>query len=113
VLKESATMELHDAIEAVLADHFYISPMLSDYSLRRHNKNVDLHHRHPGLNALSLTERKILRLIVENKTSKEISEALSISVRTVDNHRLNICRKLNLHGTNALLRFALENKSSL
>ena len=58
-------------------------------------------------------ERRILKLIAEKKTSKEIASALFISPRTVDNHRNNICVKLDLHGSNALLKFALEHKSEL
>ena len=113
VLKESATLELHDAIKAVVDETYYVSPVLSRYLLRRRGQITALFHRHPGLQELTTAERKILKLIAENKTSKEISDILSISIRTVDNHRLSICRKLDLHGTNALLRFALDNKSSL
>jgi len=58
-------------------------------------------------------ERRILKLIAEKKTSKEIASALYISPRTVDNHRNNICAKLDLHDSNTLLKFALERKSDL
>jgi len=64
---------------------------------------------------LTPTERRIMRLIADGKTSKEIGAELSIHYRTIENHRTNICRKLNLEGegANALLRFALQHKSSL
>jgi DNA-binding CsgD family transcriptional regulator len=52
-------------------------------------------------------------LIAEGKTSKEVATELSISYRTVENHRANICSKLGLSGTNSLLRFALEHRSAL
>lgn len=113
VLKEAAILEIHDAITAVVASNYFVSPSLSNYLLRRRGQAASLLHQHPGLRTLTAAERNILKLIAENKTSKEISEALSISIRTVDNHRLSICNKLDLHGTNALLRFALDNKSSL
>jgi DNA-binding NarL/FixJ family response regulator len=113
VLKESATVEIHDAIKAVVASNYFVSPSLSKYLLRRRGQATSLLRQHPGLQTLTVAEKNILKLIAENKTSKEISQALSISIRTVDNHRFNICNKLDLHGTNALLRFALENKSSL
>ena len=56
-----------------------------------------------------------MRLIADGKSSKEIGAELSIHYRTVENHRTNICRKLKLEGegANALLRFALQNKSLL
>jgi DNA-binding CsgD family transcriptional regulator len=64
---------------------------------------------------LSPTERRIMQLIGNGKSSKEIGTELSIHYRTVENHRTNICRKLSLEGegANALLRFALQNKSRL
>ena len=58
-------------------------------------------------------ERQIVKLIADKKTSREIADELYISPRTVDNHRNNICRKLDLHGINALLKFALEHRSDL
>ena len=50
---------------------------------------------------------------IEDYTSKEIASFLKLSVRTVDNHRQNICRKLNLHGTHSLLKFAFDNSPCL
>ena len=72
-----------------------------------------LHQRVPSLADLTQMEKRILKLIAENKTSKEIAAELFISYRTVQNHRNNICQKLNLKGHHKLLQFALENKSSL
>jgi DNA-binding CsgD family transcriptional regulator len=56
-----------------------------------------------------------MQLIGNGKSSKEIGTELSIHYRTVENHRTNICRKLSLEGegANALLRFALQNRSKL
>ena len=59
------------------------------------------------------TERRVLRLIAEDKETKEIADELGISPRTVENHRAHICQKLELRGANALLKFALANKSQL
>ena len=56
---------------------------------------------------------RILKLVAENKKTKEIAEELFISYRTVETHRSNICRKLDLQGTNSLLKFALNHKSEL
>jgi DNA-binding CsgD family transcriptional regulator len=52
-------------------------------------------------------------MIAAGKSSKEIADTLSIHYRTVENHRVNACRKLKIEGTNALLRFALEHKERL
>lgn len=69
--------------------------------------------RKPGLAKLTPSERRILGLIARSKTTKEIAAELFISPKTVENHRLNIAEKLEVHGNNALLKFALENKDKL
>jgi len=58
-------------------------------------------------------ERRILKLIAEDKTSKEIADVLGLSARTVENHRTNICAKLDVHGVHGLVKFAYLNKSKL
>ena len=58
-------------------------------------------------------KRRILVLISENRTSREIAEELFLSVRTVQNHRHHICGKLGLSGFHSLLQFALEHKTAL
>jgi DNA-binding CsgD family transcriptional regulator len=67
----------------------------------------------PLVGHLTPPERRILELIANGKSSKEIGADQSIHYRTVENHRTNICRKLNIEGANALLRFALQNKGAL
>jgi len=113
VLKESAARELVEAIHLVADGRHYISPGISTYLLDRHARTSQLQKAVPGLESLTATERRVLRLIAEGKTSKEIAIGLNVSVRTVDNHRLNITHKLNIHGTHQLLKFAVQNKSSL
>jgi DNA-binding CsgD family transcriptional regulator len=54
-----------------------------------------------------------MKLIANGKSSKEIGQELGINHRTVENHRTNICRKLNIEGANALTRFALQNRENL
>lgn len=56
------------------------------------------------------TETKIVSLIAEGLTSAEIAHLLKKSTRTIDNHRYRICKKLNLSGSNSLLKFILDNK---
>jgi DNA-binding NarL/FixJ family response regulator len=113
VLKDSAVTDLIGAVRAVLAGRNFISPALSTHLINRHSRTVALQQSKPGLKDLTPMERRILPLIADNKTSREIADALFISVRTVENHRSNICQKLDLHGAHALLKFALEHKSEL
>ena len=59
---------------------------------------------------LSNREKEILKLVGEGKTSNEISTLLGIGKSTVDTHRKNIIKKINLHGKTEILRFVVESK---
>lgn len=113
VLKDSAVKDILESIRSVVRDEYYISPAISGYLMNRRDKAAAVLEDHPGLDELTSNERNILKLVSENRSSKDIAGMLFISVRTVENHRMNISKKLNLHGSNALLKFALENKSHL
>jgi DNA-binding NarL/FixJ family response regulator len=109
LLKDSAAEEIIRCLEVVTSGGYYISPAVSKHvaSLLAKGKPV------PGLDSLTEREKQILKSLAENKTSSEIANALFIDVRTVQNHRNNICQKLGLHGYNKLLQFAIENKNRL
>jgi DNA-binding NarL/FixJ family response regulator len=113
ILKENAPTDLVNCLIAVSEGRHYVSPIISDYLINRNDRKQALLAQHPVLNDLTEMERRILKLIAENKTSKEIAEELFISYRTVQNHRTNICNKLGFKGYNKLLQFALEYKSLL
>jgi len=113
VLKESAVSDILQAVQIVANGKHYISPSISDYLIRRSNHTTQNNNFRSPVANLTLSEQRIIHLISENKTTKEIAEELNISINTVENHRSNICHKLNITGNNALLRFALENKSIL
>ena len=113
VLKDSAGDDILDALRAVAMGESYVSPTLSGLLLGRRQSAQKLRAVQPGLNDLTPSERRILKLITQDRTSKEIADDLGISPRTVDNHRANIALKLNLHGTHSLLKFAFDNKALL
>jgi len=113
VLKDSAVNDIIAGINAVAAGEHFISPQLSTYLLNRRSKRASLKEQKPGLDKLTPTERQVLRLIAANKTSREIADCLGISARTVEKHRANTSEKLELHGSHALLNFALDHKSEL
>jgi DNA-binding NarL/FixJ family response regulator len=113
VLKDSVVNDIISGVRAVVAGRHYISPALSSYLVNRSERANSLIDRTPNLNTLTTTERRILKMIAEYKTSKEIAEELHIHYRTVENHRTNICQKLNLHGSHALMKFALRSHSEL
>jgi DNA-binding NarL/FixJ family response regulator len=113
VVKESAADDILAALERVDQGETFISPSISDIGKRRSSRVQELLLSKPQLEDLTSAERRILKLIAEDRTSKEIASLLNISVKTVENHRLNICHKLNLHGSHSLLKFAFDLKAYL
>ena len=113
VVKDSAATEIIDCIQAVAAGKDYVSPTLSSLLIRRGRGAAALVQQKPALAQLTPTERRVLKLIAEGQTSREIASALHIGVRTVEHHRNNIALKLELHGSHALLKFAVQHQSEL
>lgn len=107
VRKESAVVEIVACVKAVAAGRLFIS---AGFAFEPASLPPAPHHK---LQDLTPAERRILKLIAEGKGSKEIATLLRINYRTVDNHRTNISQKLDLHGSHALLRFAIEHKAEL
>lgn len=113
IVKDGAANELNACIKAVAVGKNFISPTLSGHLLKRRSKPDAPAAKRSAVNVLTVAERRVLLLISESMTNKEIAEKMFISVRTVEHHRSNICAKLNLTGKNALLTFALTHKSQL
>ncbi len=111
VLKDSAASDILNCLHAVTNDKNFTSPALTTYLFKRATDRNN--ETHGTLNDLTATERKILKLVAEYKTSKEIAAELFISYRTIENYRTNICSKFNLHGSHALMKFALEHKNKI
>ena len=107
VLKDSAVSEIVSAIHAVSAGQRFVTPLLTDFLLKRRQAPAP----HSSLATLTEAERRVLQLIAQYKTSQAIADELFISIRTVDRHRANIAAKLDLKGAHALLQFALEHQS--
>ena len=114
ILKDSAVQEVVAGIHAVASGRPYISSAITTDLLQSRNQSAT-QSGNPLTGNLTPTELRIMRLISQGKTSKEIGAELSIHYRTVENHRTSMCRKLELEGegANALLRFALQNKNLL
>ncbi|MEN3110233.1 response regulator [Uliginosibacterium paludis] len=100
VLKDSPAQEIVAAVNAVMAGKRYYSAGVAD-ALAAGAVPAPL---------LTLREKEVLALIAEGLSSKEIASRLSLSVRTVETHRLNIKRKCELEGPSALVKFAVERK---
>ena len=107
MLKEDTGSELIHAIDAIRMGKTYLSPLLIKdlpddlISVCRGNGRLDQ-------DPLTPRERQILKLIAEGKTSKEIAVLLFISTHTVNNHRKNIKRKLNIRKNADLVKYAMQ-----
>jgi DNA-binding NarL/FixJ family response regulator len=113
LVKDSAAEEIIDCINAVVNGEEFISPQLTSFLLKRVRQAQQRATQPSLLNQLTPTERKVLRLIAEYKTNKEIAAELNMGVRTVEQHRLNISEKFDLKGRHALMKFAAENVDRL
>ena len=113
VLKESAAIDILAGIKTVASGNRYISPSLSELLFRRSRDAENLRQKSPGLEDLTPAERRILKMVSLDHTTKEIASELGVSHRTVENHRANIASKLGLSGSHSLLKFAYDNKSRL
>ncbi|PKA83179.1 LuxR family two component transcriptional regulator [Ulvibacter sp. MAR_2010_11] len=107
VLKEFALEEIETCIKTVSSGKPFFSPEIKDL-LGSNNMEEN------SLKNLTPSEKKILKLIANDKTNKEIASLLFISYRTVEKHRSNIISKLDLeHKTNSLLIWAKEHQEKL
>lgn len=107
VLKDASNTELITAVRSVLAGKVYLSPSISDKVINVFLGGGKLSVSKSSLDALTNRERQILKLVAEGQTSKYIAGQLSLSVKTVEKHRSNLMRKLNLHNASALTTFAI------
>lgn len=107
IIKRAAESELIDAIYAVQRGMVYVHPSLIQSLVALPHK---VNKRSKEVEQLTSREIEVLQLIVEGNTNRQISESLSISVRTVESHRSNIMDKLNLHSRVDLVRYANEHK---
>ena len=110
LLKDSVDEEIIKAIKVINDGGMYISPILSGYLVGKTDDEIPVH---PLFNQLTQMEHKIIQSVAHNKSTAEIADEFCISERTVDRHRSNICKKLNLTGNNALTKYALENREIL
>jgi DNA-binding NarL/FixJ family response regulator len=110
LLKECTDDELRRCVLAVASGRHYTSPSMTTYLMSRVQRVEQFRQTLRGLTLLTAQEREILRRIAQDKTSKEVAEEMGITPRTVDAHRSNICRKLDIHGQHALTRFAARHR---
>ena len=106
VLKDDTDTELLAAIKSIRGGEIYLSSLLAKELTKDFMRVSSGDHEFPT-QILTLREREVLKLVAEGKTSAEIASLLFISARTVQNHRANIMKKLNLKRTADLVKYAI------
>jgi DNA-binding NarL/FixJ family response regulator len=106
LLKDAATLELDLAIEAIRRGETYLSPavtkgVLTDYVQRLRGDD-------PPTGQLTPRQREIVQLVAEGLSTKEIARRLDLSVKTVDTHRSQVMKQLDIHEIAGLVRYALR-----
>lgn len=107
LLKESAGAEVIKAIRAVYADHRYLSQTISDKVIDDYIERRMATQESP-LTRLSPREREVLQLVVEGKSSAEIADILSLSVKTIETYRGRLMSKLDINDVPSLVKFAIQ-----
>ena len=106
IVKNSASTDLLQAIDAVRSGASYLSPAITQQVVDAIARPGD--SSPSGVAMLTDREREVLQLIAEGLSSKEIASMLVVSLKTVDSHRSNLMEKLDIHKVSGLVRFAIR-----
>jgi DNA-binding NarL/FixJ family response regulator len=111
VLKSDAARDLEAAVEALQNKRMFFTPRVNDLVLAGFLEKGHAISRNeaPDLPTLTAREREVTQLLAEGKSSKEAAVLLNLSTKTVETHRSNIMRKLNLHSIRDLVVYAIKN----
>jgi DNA-binding NarL/FixJ family response regulator len=111
VLKSDAGRDLVAAVEALEEGRPFFTTKVADLVLSGFLRNAkEPAGQEAARKRLTSRERELLQLLAEGKSNKEAATALGISVKTVETHRANIMRKLNLHSISELVHYAIRNR---
>jgi DNA-binding NarL/FixJ family response regulator len=103
VLKSSVSSELLAAIQAVSAGERYITPLLKVPSL-----DHSLRGSPPVTGPLTGRQREVLQLVAEGKSMKQIASELNVSIKTAEFHKSSLMRRLGMHTTAELVKYAVR-----
>jgi DNA-binding NarL/FixJ family response regulator len=103
VVKTQAVADIVQAIHTVVQGAIYVSPWVTTALVQAWLRGTPL-----PLDPLTSREREVVQRIAEGQTTKEIAAGLELSVKTVESHRINLMRKLDIHETATLVRYAIR-----
>jgi DNA-binding NarL/FixJ family response regulator len=108
LLKQTSAHELSEAVRELHKGHTFFSPAIARRMRSRHGPSAERGEIARGKGVrLSSREAEVLQLIAEGRPNKQAAQELGISVKTVEKHRQNLMRKLNIHDTAGLTRYAI------
>lgn len=114
VLKEDSGYEIIECIHALQKNEIFVSSKLKPFLHNRTNFNRDMKKFKDALSSLTKSEFNTIKLVADNKTSKEIAEKLFVTEKSVENYRGRICKKLGISGgSNSLYKWCIENKDKI
>ena len=109
VLKSDASRDLVAAVEALQSNRTFFTSRIAERVVSGYLGQSPPAQGAASSPVLSVREREVVQLLAEGKTSKEIGSHLALSVKTVETHRSNIMRKLDLHSVSELVLYAVKN----
>lgn len=109
VIKDSAPEELERALRAVAGGQRYLSPAITHFLLDDYQRRLrGGQEPQSGADLLTARQREVLQLIAEGRSTREIAERLSISIKTVETHRAQIMERLSVRDVASLTRYAIR-----
>ncbi len=110
LLKESADMDLENAIRVVAQGKPFFSPAIANTLLEDYMRQLQQRGLQDSYDLLTDREKEILQLLAEGKSNKEIASMLSLSTNTVETHRTRMMQKLNLHSSAEIVLYAVRKR---
>jgi DNA-binding NarL/FixJ family response regulator len=111
IVKSDSDRDLIIAVETLAKHRPFFTPLATDVILSKFNAGGPVTDVPESIrDRLTSREREIVQLLAEGKSSKEIASSLNLSVKTVETHRANIMRKLDMHNVSELVRYAVRNQ---
>ena len=110
VLKDSPATQLLSAIRDVNRGGSYLSPRMLSQLVDDFRSRIKSAHRLPRFATLTTREKEVLKLLAEGNSVKEIANNLKLSVKTVEAHKFNLMRKLDIHNKAQLVQYAIQKK---
>ncbi len=108
ILKDSTRSELMLALENIFSGRRYLSPNISEKVIDGYLEGRKTVKSSTSWDTLTQREREVLKMIAEGYKNKDIADYLCISAKTVEKHRANLMKKLDLHSASSLTAFAIE-----